>query len=159
MESLGRDVRNASRRDVLMQILRIDPDNHRAHNELSWLFSTGPAKLRDSALAVVHARQDITCVECHGESEAHTSDEDNTTPPQVLYPREGIAKKCSACHRVHDATAVAVITRWQERGLQKNDPQTLVCTDCHGDHRLRVRTIHWDKKTGKLLPAGNRTGK
>ena len=28
------------------------------------------------------------------------------------------------------------------------------CTDCHGDHRLRLRTVRWDKKTGKLLRSG-----
>jgi tetratricopeptide (TPR) repeat protein len=59
LESVGRGVRNASRRDVLMQIIRIDPDNDRAHNELSWLLSTGPAKLRDPALAVIHARRAV----------------------------------------------------------------------------------------------------
>jgi serine/threonine protein kinase/WD40 repeat protein len=62
LESVGRDVRSASRRDVLMQIIRIDPDNAAAHNELSWLLSTGPAKLRDPALAVFHARRAVALV-------------------------------------------------------------------------------------------------
>jgi hypothetical protein len=62
LESIGRDVRSASRRDVLMQIIRIDPDNARAHNELSWLLATGPAKLRDPALALVHARRAVALV-------------------------------------------------------------------------------------------------
>ncbi len=26
-----------------------------------------------------------------------------------------------------------------------------VCTDCHGEHRLKVRTRRWDKETGKLV--------
>jgi tetratricopeptide (TPR) repeat protein len=59
LESMGRDTRNASRRDALIHIIRIDPDNARAHNELSWLLSTGPAKLRDPALAVIHARRAV----------------------------------------------------------------------------------------------------
>jgi hypothetical protein len=108
---------------------------------------------REESLAVVHARKEVTCVVCHGESEAHASDEDNTTAPQVLYPRQKIAAKCAECHKTHDAPAVAIIGRWQERGLQKTPVKSLVCTDCHGAHRLRVRTVHWDKETGKLMPA------
>ena len=34
------------------------------------------------------------------------------------------------------------------RSLQAKD----TCSDCHGEeHRLKVRTRIWDKKTGKLL--------
>ncbi len=25
------------------------------------------------------------------------------------------------------------------------------CVNCHGDHRMKVRTVIWDKKSGKLL--------
>jgi hypothetical protein len=25
------------------------------------------------------------------------------------------------------------------------------CTDCHGEHRLTIRTRQWDKNTGKLI--------
>jgi tetratricopeptide (TPR) repeat protein len=45
-----------------MQITRIDPDNDRAHNRLAWLLSTGPAKLRDPALAEIHARRAVALV-------------------------------------------------------------------------------------------------
>lgn len=45
-----------------MQVIRIDPDNARAHNGLSWLLSTGPAKLRDPELAVIHARRAVALV-------------------------------------------------------------------------------------------------
>ena len=62
LESVGRDARTVSRRDVLMQIIRIDPDNDWAHNRLAWLLSTGPAKLRDPALAVIHARRAVALV-------------------------------------------------------------------------------------------------
>ena len=27
----------------------------------------------------------------------------------------------------------------------------VMCNDCHGEHRMKVRTIIWDKKTGKRL--------
>lgn len=106
----------------------------------------------EEPLAVNHAKKEITCVECHGPSEAHKNDESNSTPPDVMFPRDRIAAKCGECHKAHDAPASAVILRWQQRGLQKLNPRELVCTDCHGAHRLKVRTIQWDKKTGKVIP-------
>jgi hypothetical protein len=107
--------------------------------------------LQDS-LSVVHAKQDIACTSCHGLSEAHSGDEENITPPQIMYARGDIAGKCRQCHKTHNATADAVITRWQQRDLQRLKPAELACTDCHGEHRMRVRTVLWDKHTGKLLP-------
>lgn len=114
---------------------------------------------REELLSVTHAKVDVTCVTCHGESRAHADDEDNTTPPQVMYLREAIGKKCGECHKKHNSSAAKVVARWQERGLQNLKPADLACTDCHGKHRVNVRTIHWDKKTGKLLDAPKKTAK
>lgn len=102
-------------------------------------------------LASRHAKANISCYRCHGESSAHQNDENNITPPEILYPAEKIAPFCQKCHQTHDVSPVEVITRWKERGLEKTDPEKIVCTDCHGDHRMEVRTIIWDKRTGKLL--------
>ena len=30
-------------------------------------------------------------------------------------------------------------------------PVRWICTDCHGQHRMKVRTRVWDKETGKLI--------
>lgn len=68
-----------------------------------------------------------------------------------MYPRERIVAKCRECHKSHDVAASAVILRWQQRDLQKINPKELVCTDCHGAHRMRVRTVHWNRHTGKLI--------
>jgi len=106
---------------------------------------------REDPFSIKHASANITCVSCHGESRAHADDEDNTTPPQKMFPREAIAQRCGECHKEHNAPPAKVIARWQERGLQKLKPANLVCTDCHGQHRMNVRTIHWNKQTGKLL--------
>ena len=38
----------------------------------------------DEALAVTHARANISCEQCHGASDAHCSDEDNITPPDII---------------------------------------------------------------------------
>ena len=102
-------------------------------------------------LVTQHAVENIGCAGCHGESTAHKNDENNTTPPDRMFPSDTIDEACRTCHATHDAPAADVIARWQERCPTKTDPKTLLCTDCHGDHRLTIRTVRWDKKTGRLL--------
>jgi hypothetical protein len=106
---------------------------------------------KEEPFADVHAKANVGCVKCHGESLAHRNDEDNITPPDVMFPPERIAEACQPCHEGHDVPAVKVIERWQQQ-CPKTDPERLVCTDCHGRHRLASRQVRWDKKTGKLLP-------
>ncbi len=102
-------------------------------------------------LARVHAKEKIGCVDCHGDSFAHRNDENNTTPPERMYPARRIDRACKECHETHDVPALDVLTRWKDRGLAEKDPKRIVCTDCHGQHRLRVRTVRWNKKTGELI--------
>jgi hypothetical protein len=104
----------------------------------------------EEPLAVNHAGHDIGCVACHGDSFAHRNDENNTTPPDKLVPSDEIAKLCGKCHKSHDVDPKSVIARWQKKGIKK-DPAQILCTDCHGNHRLKVRTVRWNKKTGELL--------
>ncbi len=108
----------------------------------------------EEELVLIHAREEIGCVECHGESFAHRNDEDNITPPDVMYWAERIDPKCQECHEEHDVAARKVLTRWQERCPEKTDAAQVVCTDCHGHHRLARRTVRWEKKTGKLIVGG-----
>jgi predicted CXXCH cytochrome family protein len=68
-----------------------------------------------------------------------------------MYGPHNVDKMCGKCHEDHDAPARKVIQRWQERSAAKADPERVVCTDCHFEHRLRSRTVVWDKKTGKLV--------
>jgi formate-dependent nitrite reductase cytochrome c552 subunit len=105
----------------------------------------------EEPLAVWHGEEDVACIDCHGKSFAHRNDEDNITPPDVMYPPEKIAKKCAECHETHDAPAVEVIALWQQRCPEKTDPKSIVCTDCHGQHRLKLRTVRWNKRTGELI--------
>jgi hypothetical protein len=109
------------------------------------------ANYQAEPLAKQHAGADVGCVSCHGLSYAHRNDENNTTPPDVMYPRNGIDPACRKCHASHDVPAGKIVTLWLQRFPDKTDAQSIVCTDCHGDHRLKVRTVRWDKKTGKLL--------
>jgi hypothetical protein len=103
-------------------------------------------------LVTVHAtEEDGGCMDCHGKSHAHRDDEDNVTPPEKMFAREDIRSVCDKCHDTHDAEASKVIQRWQERCPDRTNPEELVCTDCHFQHRLAFRTVWWDKKTGKLV--------
>ena len=107
---------------------------------------------REEPMAVSHAKEDVSCIDCHGASLAHRNDEDNITPPDKMYPLAKIDAGCLAeCHDTHDAPAREVLKRWQERCPQKTDFTQIVCTDCHGDHRLPRRTVRWNKATGELL--------
>lgn len=100
-----------------------------------------------------HAKKGIGCINCHGESSPHRNDEYNLTPPDKMYPADEINAACGSaeCHPKHTAPAVKVLALWQKRCPAKTDPRKLVCTDCHGDHRLTVRTVEWDKKTGEEI--------
>jgi hypothetical protein len=107
---------------------------------------------REEPMAVSHAEHDVSCMECHGPSLEHRNDEDNITPPDKMYALSKIDAGCRAdCHTSHDAPAREVLRRWQERCPEKSDFSQVVCTDCHGFHRLPRRTVQWDKDTGKLL--------
>ena len=108
----------------------------------------------DEELARTHEQAGIGCERCHGESERHRSDEDNITPPEIMYPKERINPTCMMCHprneikhvSHHQPLLAGAETIFDKPTNQKN------CTDCHAkEHRINVRTIHWNKATGELL--------
>ncbi|MGQ9576587.1 MAG: ammonia-forming cytochrome c nitrite reductase subunit c552 [Thermoguttaceae bacterium] len=102
-------------------------------------------------LALRHAQANVACVDCHGQSLSHRNDENNVTPPDKMYPADRIDAACQQCHRTHAAMARDVIARWLKRCPSKKDPSQIVCTDCHGEHRLQRRTVSWDRNSGKLI--------
>lgn len=92
-------------------------------------------------IAVIHARNDMGCATCHGESDEHIADESwasggNGTAPDIMYPRPKINPFCMGCH-----TKEKIDTE-QHKPLFAADSQR-VCTDCHGDHRLTNRKCKW----------------
>ncbi len=139
------------------------------------------ANYRSEFLADRHAKVNVGCVSCHGDSLSHRNDENNTTPPETMYAAEKIDPFCQGCHDAHDVAPKKIVARWIEQkvkkpdatcagchkhddvppekvvarwkklGLDNSDPAKIVCTDCHGRHRMKVRTVIWDKTTGKLL--------
>ena len=100
----------------------------------------------DEALAVTHARANINCERCHGASDAHCSDEDNITPPDIMYPAEKIGSFCIGCH-----TREKIDLDVHTNIMSKINSKEAACTNCHGEHRLNYRTRKWDKTTGKLI--------
>ena len=114
---------------------------------------------QEEPLAVTHARANVGCVKCHGQSIAHRNDEANVTPPETMYPVAKIDAACRKCHEAHDVPAAKVIARWQAKCPSKTNAKEIVCTDCHGEHRLKLRTVRWNKETGKLLSRESEGGK
>ena len=102
----------------------------------------------DEELAVQHARANVGCERCHGRSDAHCSDENNLTPPQIMYPAARINPACMTCHLAAD-----LAKQKDHKPLLAAAPADQKrCTECHGKHRMPRREIRWDKTTGKLLP-------
>jgi len=93
-------------------------------------------------IAVTHARANIGCADCHGESDEHIADESwasggNGTAPDIMYPRAKINPACMACHR-KDKLDIG-----QHKPIFAGLAEKKYCTDCHGNHRLRRRRCKW----------------
>ena len=92
-------------------------------------------------IAVTHARQNMGCATCHGESDEHIADESwasggNGTAPDIMYPRDKIKPFCMGCHPKD-----RIDTEQHEPLFDLTKDKT--CTDCHGDHRLLNRKTKW----------------
>jgi hypothetical protein len=112
----------------------------------------------EEKLALTHEKAGIGCERCHGESERHRSDEDNVTPPEIMFPKDKIIPTCMMCHPRHE---IQHVNRHQRllagaKTIFDSDSQTkgrqIYCTTCHAkEHRINVRTIRWNKATGEIL--------
>ena len=118
------------------------------------------ADFDEEHLVLAHKAAGIGCERCHGESLRHRSDEANVTPPQLMYPKERINPTCMMCHPRHTIQQVESHRPILEANVSALEAPpsghaARSCTDCHGrEHRMKVRTIQWDKCTGKVLPQG-----
>ena len=97
---------------------------------------------KQEAIAVIHARTNIGCAGCHGESDAHIADESwasggNGTPPDIMYPRPKINSFCMGCHTKEK------INTEQHKLIFAINAEEKYCTDCHGNHRLANRKCKW----------------
>jgi len=116
----------------------------------------------EEELALEHAQAGIGCERCHGESERHRSDEDNVTPPEIMYTKDKINPTCMMCHPRHEIGDVTYHEPLFAGAATIFDPeigpagnavsQKIYCTTCHAKgHRVNVRSIRWNKATGELL--------
>ena len=116
-------------------------------------------------LNVKHTKIGIGCEQCHGISERHSADEDGITPPETMYSKARINPSCMKCHTAEKLKKSdkhqAALAMMKNEGKSLADkllqvmPEAAsakwICTDCHGQHRMKVRTRIWDKETGKLI--------
>lgn len=113
----------------------------------------------DEPLAFAHARANVGCVLCHGNSERHSTDEDGLTPPDRMFPLGHVRFNCLGCHNSrllvrNDASRTHLPAEERpdhQSVLDGTAKEKRFCTDCHGDHRLGHRTRRWDKRTGRLV--------
>ena len=94
-------------------------------------------------IAVVHARSNIGCADCHGQSDAHIDDESwasggNGTAPEIMYLPQEINPFCMGCHQKDK-----IDEKQHKDVLAGSDPLHKYCTDCHGEHRLANRRCKW----------------
>ncbi|MDD3470683.1 MAG: cytochrome c3 family protein [Thermoguttaceae bacterium] len=110
----------------------------------------------EEEFAKKHALGKVGCFDCHGEAVAHRNDENHLTPPDHMFSSselpDEMVESCQACHETHDVAAKDVLTRYQERKLDKKPLEEVTCMDCHGSHRLDKRTVRWNKRTGEVIP-------
>ncbi|MCX6898376.1 MAG: cytochrome c3 family protein [Verrucomicrobia bacterium] len=107
------------------------------------------ANFQTEELARSHQKHGVGCATCHGESDRHSADEDGLTPPEIMFVMGKILDGCSTCH---DVTKLRVLKE-HEAAFTRDPAKLKVCTNCHGSHRMAVRTRQWDKTTGKLIKA------
>lgn len=98
-------------------------------------------------LALNHELAGVGCATCHGVSDRHSADEDGITPPEKMFSRDEVDAYCMTCHAEADIKDSASHKPVFGQAVEKER----LCTDCHGKHRLAVRTRRWDKETGKLI--------
>lgn len=105
------------------------------------------ANYEDEKLAKKHQIAGVGCEKCHGASIKHSGDEDNLIPPDKMFAKSEINRYCMTCHEEAKLRKSSDHKEWMQE-LAGDE----TCNECHGKgHRLKVRTRHWDKRTGKLL--------
>ena len=112
------------------------------------------ANYTEELLVARHIKDDVACVDCHGKSYAHRNDENHTTPPDHIYAADAVAALCEKCHHAHEISPEELEDLRKGR-TDKPHSDPVVCTDCHGKHRLARRSVRWNKTTGKLITAAH----
>jgi hypothetical protein len=100
------------------------------------------ADFRKEEISAVHLENDVTCADCHGDSEVHSSDEFNIIRPDVLWGRTESVYFCRQCHPANEhpngKEFKEFFAKWQGK-RRPNGRWVLkdsVCMDCHGKHAI-----------------------
>lgn len=105
------------------------------------------ANYEEEKLTHVHQPQGVGCERCHGPSVKHSGDEDGLSPPDRMFAKEDIDAFCITCHPEDRLRKEEIHREWMA-----DSPRDGTCNECHAkEHRMKVRTRHWDKKTRKLI--------
>jgi hypothetical protein len=118
------------------------------------------ANYEEEQLSVSHAKANVGCVRCHGNSSPHSTDEDGLTAPDRMFPKSHVRLNCLSCHDwvklvASDQTKVNRIDLPEKPNhqaiLDGTNREKPFCTDCHGQHRMFFRTKGWNKRSGVLI--------
>ncbi|MEI6779809.1 MAG: cytochrome c3 family protein [Verrucomicrobiota bacterium] len=118
------------------------------------------ANYEDEQLSVSHAKANVGCIRCHGNSSPHSTDEDGLTAPDRMYPKGHVRLNCLSCHDWIKLVGSDQTKTNRTYLPEKPDHQAVLdgtnrlkpfCTDCHGQHRMYYRTKGWNKRSGVLL--------
>ena len=98
----------------------------------------------EEPLALIHAKEEVWCIECHGPSAKHMQDENvGATPPDITYKKNQVDRMCSKCHKASKhpevmddlrAMRLAQSAKAQSKIKGRLIKPAGVCTDCHGNH-------------------------
>ncbi|NUQ64146.1 MAG: cytochrome c3 family protein [Pirellulales bacterium] len=115
------------------------------------------ANYQEEELTEVHRDVGVGCETCHGMSMTHSEDEDNVTPPEIMWASARINDRCMTCHLRKDILPGSKAINHQSFFERLDRPATAgagekYCTECHAvEHKLPHRTRVWDRETGKLI--------
>jgi len=87
-----------------------------------------------------HEKEGIGCVQCHGASVPHSTDETLCTKPDILYGRLQVKPFCRTCHKAHKKPDAVEAFRQKWHGRARPNGRFIgddaICTDCHGEHTI-----------------------
>lgn len=143
--------------DPKWDVVRPEPDAETEEADNSYCLVCH-SNYEGEQLASTHQPKGVGCETCHGVSDAHSSDEDNLTPPEIMWAKDRIVSRCMTCHSGERLVAnekAGVMHRkvLDSEAAAKEGRKTIRigCVHCHGKHKLDHRTRVWDKETGELL--------
>jgi len=86
----------------------------------------------EELIVVAHQKAGVTCMRCHGYSQAHMEDEVRATKADAAFRGKAMTVFCQTCHEPARHRRV----REHAAELAKPLEKRRTCTACHGEHKL-----------------------